>query len=59
MPKFSAHEILSVEHDAFTWLEIDSDTHIMRVVGGWILRSRFVSTWGVSVTQTFMPDTRK
>jgi hypothetical protein len=43
----------------FKWHKLDSETDIMRVVGGWVLRTRILAAWGVTVEQTLIPDTRE
>jgi hypothetical protein len=47
----------------FVWTYIDSQTDIMSVVGGWVLRTKIhenkLSGGTPFVEQTFIPDTRK
>jgi hypothetical protein len=43
----------------FKWYPIDSETSIMRVVNGWVLRTMVKTLDGIGIEQTFLPDTRK
>jgi hypothetical protein len=44
----------------FQWVRIDSETDIMSVPNGWVIRTKIDKLSGpIFVEQTFIPDTRK
>jgi hypothetical protein len=44
------------ELEPFVWYTLDQNTQIMKVSGGWVIRSYIT---GTAVHQVYVPDTRK